>query len=379
MIIKSLLDNDLYKILMGQVVWYFFSMTQVKYKFIDREDTVFPEGFAEKLQKEVNDLCLVKLQDTEYKYLSTFRNIYPKYLEWFKTYQFDTSEVQIKQKKGKLDITIEGLWYRTIYWEVPLMAIISELYFKETGQHIDSTKVQYKIKEKIEHLKLPYIDFGTRRRYSFEAQDKVVWMHKHNKPWFLGTSNMYLAMINNVMPIGTYAHETIMAMSALFDAEKANNHWITYWRMMYGNAYSVALTDTFTTKYFMKTIDETILKLQDGFRLDSGNPFEVADWLLNELKVRGIDAKTKKLIFSDNLNPKLANELYNKYKDITNCLFGIGTNLTNDFGFKPLNMVIKLDEVNGKKVAKLSDSEGKNTGDNKAILKLKKEVDNDNI
>jgi len=372
-----MLDTDWYKITMGQVVHFFFPKVEVKYKFILRSDVKFPDGFDKKLQAEIYHLATLKLSPSEYDWLSKNKTMYNYYLQWFSTYHFDPAEVKISFENNKLGITIEGLWERTIYWEVPLLAIISELYFQET--QLDKEFVRNSIVSKIIQLKeIPYIEFGTRRRFSYDVHDKFLQEVFSTLATFpsglIGTSNPHFAMRHGFNVIGTYAHEAIMAMQALYGCKEADSSWLDYWKVLYGKELNVALSDTLTTNYFLKSIADITFQMLDGIRQDSGDPIHIATLILDKWCELGIDPKTKSIVFSDNLNPDKARSIWNIFKRTTNPIFGIGTNLTNDFGVKPLNMVIKLVEANGCQVIKLSDDTCKHTGDPELIKYTKDDL-----
>jgi nicotinate phosphoribosyltransferase len=377
MIINSILDSDFYKFSMGQVVLFFFKGLPVKYKFILRNPIEFPDGFGSRLQDEINHLATLKLTNDEYKWLATNPNIYRYYLDWLSTYQFNPEEVEVIFTDNKLELTIEGPWERTIYWEVPLLAIISELYFSMTNQTVDSRAVLDRTLEKGKQLAgIPFVDFGTRRRLSFNAHDHVIngFINSESKGNFIGTSNPYFARKYGIWIIGTYAHEAIMAMQALVGVEDCNSAWLEYWKVVYGKMLNVALGDTLTTDYFLNSTNDVMFNLLDGIRQDSGDPIEIGWKIVNKWRELGIDPKTKNIVFSDNLNPDKVKVIWDTFKDITMPIFGVGTNLTNDFGPKPLNMVIKMIEADGKPVVKLSDDKGKYTGDLETIEKVKKEL-----
>lgn len=379
MIINSLLDTDFYKILMGNVVYFRFPDLWVKYKFINRDDTWFPEGFDVKLKEEINHLATLKLTEEEKLWLSKQAGMNKYFVEWFSNFKFNPDQVKVELKDKLLNVEIEGKWKETIYWEVPLLAIISQLYYQETNKYPNLEETKNKILDKKTNLCFPFADFGTRRRFSFNIQDLLVTFMK-SSIYFLGTSNPHFARIHNVKPIGTSAHECVMAMSGLYGVKEANSKWIENWRFIYGNDYNVALTDTFTTEYFFKTVSQKDLLLIDGLRQDSGDPIEIGSLIIKKWKERGINAKDKKIIFSDNLNVKKATRIYETFKDRTNVIFGIGTNLTNDCGYPHLNIVIKLDSVLSrniehdynewiwKPVIKLSDDKKKWTGEKSYIM-----------
>lgn len=378
MIIKSLLDTDWYKITMAQVVHFFYPNVKVRYKFYDRNDISYPKGFDKKLRKEINEMSKLSLLVDEFQWLKSNPNMYPEFVNWFSKYKFDPKEVKVKQdNKGKLSIEIEGPWERTIFWEVPLLAIISELYFKD--KPVDYGKLEECMTNKKQLLQFPFVEFGTRRRHSFGVQEVAIFILHNKNPYFKGTSNPLLARLFHIPIVGTYAHEAIMAEEVLgLSNQNPNLYWIIQWRNIYGKQMNIALGDTFTTKQFLKEMDKMSLNLLDGIRQDSGNPIEIGNMIIKRWQELGINPKDKTIVFSDNLNPKKANKIYQTFKDKTNVLFGIGTNLTNDCGYKPLNIVIKLDSVfvnslfQWTPVVKLSDTKGKYTGNKEKIKELKR-------
>lgn len=375
--IKSLLDTDWYKLTMAQVILHQYTDVKVRYKFICRDRSIhFPEGFDKDLKDEIKKLSRLYLSISEKEWLLKQKGMSGYFVEWFSAYRFNPDEVKIKLINRKLEVSIEGSWLTTIFWEVPLMAIISELYFKRQAYNIPPSKMIITNQCKKYELTIPFADFGTRRRYSFRSQDILVDTMKDWK-YFIGTSNPYFAKKYKVPVIGTYAHEAIMVMETLYSVRMSNEIWIDEWRNMYGNLYSIALADTYTTEFFLKTVDKERLMLIDGLRQDSGDPIKIGELIVNHYKKIGIDPKTKKIVFSDNLNPESATKIYNHFKDKTNPVFGIGTNLTNGYELSPLNMVIKISDVlfNGKycPTTKLSDDPMKMIG-NKNILPNSEEI-----
>jgi nicotinate phosphoribosyltransferase len=383
--VKSLLDSDWYKIMMAQMVYFHFRDWKVKYKFINRGGDVFPTNFDNVLWQELVGLNLLSLTDKEEQWLRKQPGIYPEFVDWFRKYSFELSELTMTtDNNGGLELDIEGDWLRTIFWEVPLLATISELYYKEENCLCEGTVLIDHLLKKKDLMKFPVVDFGTRRRFSSEVHEKVIRMMMvrqfkedvtGNNPYFIGTSNPYMAMKYGLPVVGTYAHEAVMAMQ-VGSLKTSNYHWYSLWRQLYGKLNSIALSDTLTTDYFFKTMPALELRLMDGIRQDSGNPILIGHRIVEEWKKLGINPKDKKIIFSDNLNAETALNIYNLFKVITNPVFGIGTNLTNDCGYKHLNMVIKLDEVNGKKVVKISDDIGKYTGDQHRIEEVLEEIKN---
>lgn len=378
-ILQSMLDDDWYKFTMGSVVFHLFPRAIVTYEFFNRGNISFPTGFGNKLREHVNKLVDLKLTIYESHWMKNIRYIRPTYVEWLKGFRLDPNEVNISQNGGELYVKIHGPWYRTIYWEVKLMALISELYFRMTGQSPEDWW-ENKIETKAENLfnaGCYWIDFGTRRRFSLNVQERVVQIMR-NYRGFLGTSNPYLAFKNGLTPHGTYAHESIMAMSSKYGVRIANKMWMKHWAEHFEGNVGVALTDTFTTEHFLKDFDTYDGRLFDGTRQDSGDPIEWGNKILSHYNKLGINPSNKRMVFSDNLNSEKYINIHNKFKDVAQPVAGIGTNFTNDVGVKPLNMVIKMTSADfgygPVNVVKLSDDKEKNTGNINAIEQAKREI-----
>jgi nicotinate phosphoribosyltransferase len=363
-IIHSMLDDDWYKITQAAVVFHFFPRTVVTYEFINRKKVEFPDGFDKELREELIELQTLTLTADESLWMNKIPYMRPTFVEWFRNYQYNPSDVSITQNNGDLKILIHGLWYRNILWEVKLMAIISELYFRMTGKTMDSMW-DLRIREKASKLSnagCSWCDFGTRRRYSYQVQDEVVKTMKQYRG-FLGTSNPHFAHKHGVTPIGTYAHESVMGMSGIFGAKNANKMWMKYWTEYYNGELGIALTDTFTTGVFLRDFDSFYARLFDGVRQDSGDPIEWGKMMINHYNNLRIPTEYKKFVFSDNLNVDKYINIHNTFKNVVIPIAGIGTNFTNDVGQIPLNMVIKMTVCDGKNVVKLSDDLSKTTGD----------------
>ena len=385
MVINSLLDNDLYKFTMQNAAMKLYPQSKVKYKFINRGENNFPPGFAKLLRKEIKNCALLKLTENEEKFLS--EKCYfldPVYIDFLKGFRYDPAEVKISQSKGKLSIEIEGYWYRTILWEVPILAIVSELYFKQTNSvEIDNKKLDQFNKtkaKKFEKLGAKFADFGTRRRYSFKNHYNVVRILKQNAPTtFIGTSNVHLAQKFNLTPIGTQAHEWFMFHAAKYGFKMANRTALGRWVDIYHGNLGIALSDTFTTETFFKSFDTMYAKLFDGVRQDSGDPVEFAQSLIDHYKELRIDPKLKTIVFSDGLNFEKVKYIEKNVKNIVNTSYGIGTYLSNDItNVKPLNIVIKMISAapfgnDWASTIKLSDVIGKHTG-NEKVIHLAKQV-----
>jgi nicotinate phosphoribosyltransferase len=366
---------------MGQLVFHDLPVAMVEYSFINRGDTSFPKEFDKVLNWQIEQMATLKLTDDEANFLNTIPGIRPTYVEWFKNYRYDPGEVVLQQNEGKLSISIKGSWYRTIFWEIPLMALVSELFFKMTGQtpDIETDSRLTKKTENLSNARCQWSDFGTRRRFSYDTQDCVVNHMKFFKG-FIGTSNVHLAMKHEIRPIGTSAHEMVMGLSALYGSKMANKMWMKHWSDHFGGLNGIALTDTFTTEVFLRDWDNYFARLFDGVRQDSGDPFAWGKKMLTHYTKLGIDATSKKFVFSDGLNDEVFIRLTKHFRGWAQVIGGIGTFLTNDCGkhITPLNMVIKMTTADfgygPVDVVKLSDVMNKHTGKLDAIELTKKEL-----
>ena len=360
MIIKSLLDNDLYKLTQQQVVYALHHDVNVSYKFINR-DPSRKIGFNvfHQVKQAIKNLDKLKLSDDEYDWLLSLGYFNKEYLDYFKRFKFRPDE-QIYlsiDSSGSLTLGVHGLWHETILYEVPLMAIISDCFF---GSKCDRSMVFRETLEKGHQLnnnRCKFSDFGTRRRRNFDTHETVI-MGLYDQPAFIGTSNLHLAKQFSLAPIGTIAHEWIMAYDAFnnHDHDKANLQAHLDWHNFYGyKVFDTALPDTYGTDSFLKHYDLGMHSRFPTIRHDSGDPFKFID------KVSLAKYYRPDITFSDSVNTNLA--LFLQKATGGNCKFGIGTHFTNDFSddVKALNIVIKLNSVNGIPVQKLSDSPGKNT------------------
>ena len=375
---KSILDNDFYKITMQNAVVKLFPNEKVKYEFINRGKHHFPEGFDAELRKSVNAMAELKLTKDEKKFLrETCPYLDLPYLDFLGGYHYDPTEVTIQQTENELRVTVEGEWYRTILWEVPLLALISELHYEMNNMERDSDEIVVaKTLEKAEELNklgVTFAEFGTRRRHSYKVHDLVVdTLVKNKNTKFIGSSNIHFAMKYGVKPIGTHAHEWFMFHAAEYGFKMANALSLEHWVDVYRGDLGVALSDTYTTEVFFQQFDKKFAKLFDGVRHDSGDPIEFAHKTIEHYKTNGINPLFKYIIFSDGLNMEKVAEITHACKGKIGISFGIGTNLTNDVDVKPMNIVMKLvaaKAINGDWIptVKLSDERGKYTGDPKMI------------
>jgi nicotinate phosphoribosyltransferase len=377
--IHSILDNDLYKFTMQQAVHALYPRAEVQYEFINRGEVEFPEKFHLRLQDQVEKMANLKLHIDELRYLKeTCYFLTPVYLDFLSHYRFSPENVGIEQFGRSLKIHISGPWYTTILWEVPLLAIISQLYFamvspkklsREEGRLLNVQK-----SEQLKNATVDFAEFGTRRRFSAKNQELVIKdiLSVRNNT-MIGTSNVHWAKQFGIKPIGTHAHEWFMFHAAEYGYKQANRAAIDAWSSVFQGHLGIALTDTYTTDLFLRSFDSVEARLFDGVRQDSGNPYVFVDKLIAHYKKLRINPLTKTIVFSDDLDVKKTISLKEYCEDKINTSFGIGTNLSNDLGPKPLNMVIKLSlcrsrtEAEWVPMIKLSDNEGKHTGDTDEI------------
>lgn len=379
--ITSILDSDLYKFTMQQAIAHHYPRIEVEYEFINRNKTPFPAGFDQRLRQAVDAMRDLVMTDGERSFLRD-RCYYftPNYIDMLYGYRYDPTQVKIRQVSGELFITISGPWYLTVLWEVPLMAMISELYFEMKEQppmkiHPDSDALDWKgqLNHKLRCMSeagCVVSDFGTRRRHSFVVHDHVVKTMAGVK-CCAGTSNVHLAQKHNLTPIGTMAHEWIMAHACIFGYRRATVESLKAWVKVYTGELGIALPDTFTTEVFLRDFNVMYAKLFDGARHDSGEWKWFTDLMINHWKSLRIDPATKAIVYSDGLTDTQAIEIQKYAAGKVLPRFGIGTFLTNDVGRIPLNMVIKLTKCDGRPTVKLSDSPGKELGLPEAVSHCK--------
>ncbi|WP_185861115.1 nicotinate phosphoribosyltransferase [Blattabacterium cuenoti] len=381
-IVSSLLDNDFYKFTMQNAVIKLFPLAKAKYEFINRGKHTFPKNFAKILQENLNKMALLKLSKEERIYLEQYcPYLDSSYLDFLNKYQYNPKEVNIFQEGKNIQMYIEGLWSRTILWEVPLMAIISELYYKLTGaQNISEKKIQSITKEKLKKYKKLQVkigEYGTRRRFSYRIHKLVLEiLKKEGKPFFIGSSNVHLSHVFSIKPIGTQGHEWIMFHAAKYGFNIADRIAMENWLTIYNGNLGVALSDTYTSSIFFKNFNKKLSSIFKGVRHDSGDPIYFTKETIKHYKKLKINPIRKKIIFSDNLNPYKVSYISSFCKNKINACFGIGSNFTNDVGFPKMNIVIKMVKAFTKKkwisVVKLSNVQEKSTGKKNMIFLAKK-------
>ena len=372
-----------------------FPRAQVKYQFVDRDNTVYPEGFAEEVQHQIELLENVFITDEEVNFMRSRCYYIPGWFyRYLRGFRYNRKWVRVWQDEERhLHIEFEGNWSDTILLEVKVLAIVSELYYEITGQtdKLDYEECYRKSYEKAERLLeagCVYSDFGTRRRASFQAEETVVRAMRdcqESRQWkgrFVGTSNVYLAMKYNLTPVGTMAHEFVCAIAGMYGPQMANHMAMDAWRHTFRGALGTFLYDSFGWDIFSMNFSEDFANLFKGLRIDSGDNHEQLMKIAAKYEQLGIDPRSKQVIFSNALDTDRAIAIQRYAVDYCQPSFGIGTHFTNDFeGIKPRNIVIKLVAVKITEswtfyndTCKLSEDKGKHTGKPDVIERFKKAV-----
>ena len=390
-IIKSLLDTDLYKFTMLQVVLHKFPQTHSVYAFRCRnlEDTAYPlSTLLDEVNSELDALCELRFTADELQYLRGLRFIKSDFVDYLELFQLKRRFIKATlDAEGRLDIRIEGPMIQAMMFEIFVLAIVNELYFSHLDQQSAWQVGEQRLNDKLLLLQdyrqqmaaydVPFLvsDFGTRRRYSVAWQEQVIERLMAVPEIFRGTSNVYFAKQFDITPIGTMAHEFLQAFQAL-DVRLRNfqKAALEAWVQEYRGDLGIALTDVVGMDAFLRDFDLYFAKLFDGLRHDSGDPYAWGEKAYAHYQQLKINPKTKMLNFSDGLTLQKAWALYLHFNDRFQLGFGIGTHLTNDMGQTPLNIVLKLVECNGQSVAKISDSPGKTMTDNDTFLAYLRQV-----
>ena len=370
MILTSLLDTDLYKFTMMQVVQHQFAEAQVEYRFKCRNPGVDLQPLIADIEREIEALCTLRFTPEELAYLRRWRFFKSDFVDLLGLFQLDRRFVEVRPLPGsgnEIDIAIRGPWLHTILFEVPLLAIVSELWNRRRHPVPDQAEGRARLAEKVRRInavadpEFRVADYGTRRRHSRRWQEEVVATLKAGiGPKFVGSSNVDLARRHELTPLGTMAHEYLQACQAvgprLRDSQKFA---FDTWAKEYRGDLGIALSDVCGMDAFLRDFDLFFCKLFDGVRHDSGDPFEWGEKLIGHYKAMRIDPRSKVMVFSDQLNVPLAIRLFERFRGRSQTAFGIGTNLTNDLGHEPLSIVIKMTRCNGQPVAKISDEPSK--------------------
>ena len=384
MIITSLLDTDLYKFTMMQVVLHHFPGAQVEYRFKCRNAGVNLAAHAEEIREEIDALCTLRFREKELEYLRSMRFIKSDFVDFLGLFQMNAKYITVQpQADGTLEIRVKGPWLHTILFEIPVLSIVNEVYFRNTQKFPDYVEGRMRLSEKIALVtekanlaEMRIADYGSRRRFSKAWQEEVLLALKNKLGAnFAGTSNVHYAMKLGLIPLGTMAHEYLQACQALGPRLRDSQTFgFEQWAAEYRGDLGIALSDVYGINAFLRDFDMFFCKLFDGARHDSGDPFDWGERLIEHYQKNRVDPRTKILVFSDGLNVPLAIRLFERFKGRCTTAFGIGTNLTNDLGYEPLNIVMKMVRCNGQPVAKLSDTPSKNMCDDEKYLAYLRQV-----
>ena len=395
MIIASLLDTDLYKFTMMQVVLHQFPGAQVEYRFKCRNPGVNLAAHADDIRQEIRSLCSLRFQDEELAYLRSLRFIKSDFVDFLGLFKLNEKYITVTPlPTGELEIVIEGPWLHTILFEIPVLAIVNEVYFRNTQPTPNLDEGRRRLDTKIAELRvaglgdLKIADYGTRRRFSRAWHEEVLRVlaaklgtvrspgQAGAAPGQLaGTSNVLQAMRMGLLPLGTMAHEYLQASQALGPRLRDSQIFaFESWAREYRGDLGIALSDVYGMNAFLRDFDMYFCKLFDGARHDSGDPFHWGERMLEHYLRNRVNPRTKTLIFSDGLTVPRTIELYQQFRGRCQLAFGIGTNLTNDLGYEPLQIVIKMVRCNGQPVAKLSDTPSKNMCDDEKYLAYLRQV-----
>jgi nicotinate phosphoribosyltransferase len=388
-VVRSLLENDLYKFTMWQALLHSHPGAQAEYQFVCRNATVFPLAELKgAVEAELEHLCSLHFEQDELDYLSGLRFIKSDFVDFLSVFRFQRRFLEVKADGEHLSVVARGPLVHVMGFEIFVLYIVNELYFRRLNQDGVLGVARARLQAKTELLKatgdlasegdFPFVffDFGLRRRHSGAWQEEVVQTFAREAPkFFRGTSNVYLARKFGLTPIGTMAHEYLQAYQSfgfrLRDFQKAA---LEGWVQEYRGDLGVALTDVVGMDAFLGDFDLYFAKLFDGLRHDSGDPVVWGEKAIAHYEALRIDPATKRLVFSDGLDIPRAIELYRHFKGRIPTSFGIGTDLSNDTPHAALNIVMKITACNGQPVAKLSDSPGKTLCDDETFLAYLRQV-----
>lgn len=386
MIIESLLDTDLYKLTMQQAVFHRFADARAEYEFHCRDEGVDLRPAAERVRREVRALGELRFAPDEIEYLATLDFFAADYLDYLAGLRLDPAQVCI-EADDEFRLSVAGPWLETILFEVPLLAIVNESYFSagsgEVPADADVPNALYaegerRLDAKIALLRgapsLRIAEFGTRRRYSRAWHDRLLKKIRAGADWIGGTSNVFFARKYGLRPVGTMAHEYLQACQAFAPLREFQRFALRQWLDEFGGRLGIALSDVVGIDAFLNDFDGELARAYEGLRHDSGDPFEWGEKVLAHYRKLGVDPAGKTLVFSDGLDIPTALEIQAAFGERARVLFGIGTNLTNDLGPHPLNIVIKMTRCNGAPVAKISDSPGKGMCPDREYLARLKET-----
>ncbi|MDO4231585.1 MAG: nicotinate phosphoribosyltransferase [Lautropia sp.] len=386
MIISSLLDTDLYKFTMMQVVLHHFPGAQVEYRFKCRNEGVDLVPLIGEIERQIEHVCSLRFREDELEYLRQFRFIKSDFVDFLGLFQMNRKYISITPSpsgNGEIEIVIKGPWLHTILFEIPVLAIVNELHFRRLAPQPDYEEGRRRLDQKIATIVddpemdgIRIADYGTRRRFSGRWHEEVVQICASRMgESFAGTSNVMLAMKYGLRPLGTMAHEYLQACQALGPRLRDSQIFgFETWAKEYRGDLGIALSDVYGLDAFLRDFDMYFCKLFDGARHDSGDPFDWGERLIAHYEANRVDPATKSMVFSDSLTFDLMKSLYRRFRGRAIIAFGIGTNLTNDMGYTPLQIVIKMTRCNGQPVAKISDTPAKNIGSDAEYLQYLRKV-----
>jgi nicotinate phosphoribosyltransferase len=364
-IVTSLLDTDLYKFNMNQVIFHKHTNLNGVYHFKCRnEGIVFTKEMLDEINEQIDYLCKLTFKEDELNYLRSIRFIKNDYVEFLRLWHPIRDYVTTSLDNGNLKIIVSGPLFSAMQFEIYLLEIVNEVYFRFQYNYAELlASAKERLAKKIEAFNtgkytFKWAEFGCRRRLSKEFEGYALKELKDKTKNMVGTSNVYYAYKYNLTPIGTYAHEYVQMFQGIDSIPLAytNYYAMKDWYTEYEGDNGTALTDTVTTDLFLKDFNRSMVNNYSGVRHDSGDPYVWGEKILAHYRKFGVDPKTKMLLFSDSLNFDKAQEIYEYFKDKCKVSFGIGTFVTNDTKVDALNIVIKLQYVNGRPVAKISDA-----------------------
>jgi len=365
-IIVSLLDTDLYKFNMDQVIFHKHTDLNGEYHFKCRNEGIrFTPEMLEEINAQIDHLCSLRFSKEELDYLRSIRFIKNDYVEflrlWYPIREYVTTGLS---EAGELSVVVRGPLFCAMQFEIYLLEIINEVYFRMSYDYeVLRSSAKERLDQKLAAFRngtytFQFAEFGCRRRLSREWEDVVVRRLITETANCVGTSNVYLAKKYNIKPIGTYAHEFVQMYQGIDSIPLAytNHYAMSDWYDEYRGDNGTALTDTITTDLFLLDFNHSMVNNYSGVRHDSGDPYEWGEKILAHYEKYGIDTRTKQLLFSDSLDFDRSQKLFEHFRDRAKVSFGIGTFCSNDTCEPALNIVIKLQYVNGRPVAKLSDT-----------------------
>jgi nicotinate phosphoribosyltransferase len=385
MIIRSLLDTDLYKFSMMQVVLHHFPAAQVEYRYKCRTPNINFRPYVDEIRAEIKALCQLRFKVEELDYLRSLRFIKSDFIDFLELFHLPEKCILVSDGElpGEISIVVKGPWLHTILFEIPVLAIVNEVYFRRESNLPVLDEGRRRLTEKIKLVadapdlaSFRVAEYGTRRRFSSEWHEEVVTTLKSTMGrHFAGTSNVLMAKRHNVTPLGTMGHEYLQACQALGPRLRDSQVFaLEVWAKEYRGDLGIALSDVYGLDAFLRDFDMYFCKLFDGARHDSGDPFIWGERMLEHYQANRVLPRSKTLVFSDSLTFPLAIEIARRFAGRCHVSFGIGTNLTNDLGHQPLQIVMKMVRCNDQPVAKVSDAPEKTMCDDQAYLAYLRQV-----